>query len=176
MKIIMVAAVSQDGYITKGTDPDVSKWTSTEDKEFFAKIKSKHRFFVMGSKTYDSGAVIAKPGTLKIILTKNPKKYASQQIDGQLEFENLSAQELNKIYGSKYKTCLLLGGGITYTEFLEANLVDEIYLTVEPLEFKSGTPLLANTNTLSDFTDGIEPEITVLNNSNTVLKHYILKK
>jgi dihydrofolate reductase len=176
MKIIMVAAVSQDDYITKGTNSDVTNWTSAEDKEFFAKIKSKHRIFVMGSKTYDSGAVIAKPEILKIVLTKNPNKYAHKEIAGQLEFKNLSAQEFKEKYDSSYKTCLLLGGGITYTEFLKADLVDEIYLTVEPVQHKSGTPLLTKGRALHDFTDGIEAKITVLNNLNTVLKHYVLKK
>ena len=174
MKIIMVAAISRDGFITKGKDPDVSKWTSVEDKEFFQRIKSKHNLFVMGRKTYDSGLVLPKPGTLKLILSTNSKKYSSLQIPGQLEFSDLSPQEFVKIYMTNYESCLLLGGGITYSTFLEANLVDEIYLTIEPLLFNTGTPLL-NYKSIDDYTMGFKPKITILNDYGTVLHHYVLK-
>jgi dihydrofolate reductase len=175
MKIIMVAAVSKDGFITNGDNPDVSEWTSDEDKSFFSDIKSKHSLFVMGSKTFDTGLVLPKPETLKIVLTKNPEKYSSQQVLGQLEFIKLSPQEFISNYESTHETCLLLGGGYTYTEFLEANLIDEIYLTIEPIIIEAGTPILNNDKSITDYCRQ-EHESTTLNSSGTLLQHYVLKK
>lgn len=175
MKIIMVAAASKDSFITNGDNPDVSGWTSAEDKSFFSDIKSRHNLFVMGSKTFDSGAVLPKSGNLKIILTTNPNRYSDDEIPGQLEFKNYSTQEFKDKYGSKYTTCLLLGGGFTYTEFLEANLIDEIYLTIEPIILKSGTSLLTNGKKIHDYPFS-EHNSTTLNSQGTVLHHYLLKK
>lgn len=175
MKIIMVAVISKDGFITKGSDSDVSKWTSAEDKDFFAKIKSEHNLFVMGSKTFDSGVVLPKLDTLKIVLTTKPEIYKNQDVPGQLEFYNLNPKEFVNSYKSKFSSCLLLGGSYTYTEFLDANLVDEIYLTIEPVEHGLGISLLNNGN-IDKYTNNSDKEITILNNTNTILKHYVLKK
>lgn len=175
MKIIMVAAISKDEFITKGDNPDVSSWTSKEDKLFFGEIKSKHKLFVMGSNTYDSGAVLPRLGTLKIVLTSNPKRYSNKEIPGQLEFKKLNPREFVTFYKSNYDTCLLLGGGYTYSQFLESNLVDELYITIEPVEHKSGIPLLTNGNKLINFTKDIQPTITKLNSSGTLLLQYVLK-
>lgn len=175
MKIIMVAAISKDEFITKGDNPDVTEWTSIEDKEFFNKIKSEHKLFVMGSKTFDSGAVMPKSGTLKIVLATNPERYSDKEITGQLEFRNLNPKDFVAFYESSYNICLLLGGGYTYSQFLESNLVDEMFITIEPIEHKSGTPLLANGKKLIDFTKNIEPTLTELNSSGSLLLHYVLK-
>jgi dihydrofolate reductase len=175
MKIIMVAAISKDGFLTKGKNPDVSEWTSDADKAFFKEIKSKHKLFVIGRKTFDPGAIKAVSGTLKIILTSNPAKFRKHSQNGQIEFMNLSAVEFVQKYQNSYKTCLLLGGSQVYTEFLRANLVDEIYLTVEPTIHSSGTPLLAEGKKLVDIIDLPSPELTDMNNSGTKLLHYVLK-
>ena len=176
MKIIMVAAVSKDEFLTNGDNSNVSGWTSAEDKEFFKTIKSKHHLYVMGSKTFDSGTVLPNSDTLKIVLTTTPERYSSQEVSGQIEFKHLTPKKFVTLYEPSNDTCLLLGGGYTYTQFLELNLVDEIYLTVEPLQFESGIPLLVNGKKMTSFINYIKPKTSLLNTSGTLLYHYVLKK
>lgn len=174
MKIIMVAAISEDGFLTKAEDSDVSKWTSTEDKMFFSKIKSEHNIYIMGSKTYESASIKPEPGILRIIMTRSPEKYDDLKVDGQLEFTNLTPEKIIAKHQSQYESCLLLGGGQIYEEFLKQKLVNEIYLTVEPVVHGSGTSLMVNGEPVSSFLDHFEPTIAVLNNSGTKLLHYEL--
>lgn len=176
MKIIMVAAISEDGFLTKGNENDVTSWTSKEDKKFFNKIKSQHHLFVMGRKTYDSGTVKPKNGTLKIILTEEPDKYQKNEIPTQIEFKKFTPLEFVNKYQKKYKSCLLFGGGYTYLSFLKHGLVDEIYLTVEPIKHKTGTPLLSHGKKLVEIIDLPSPSIEDLNDEGTKLLHYVLKK
>jgi len=42
-----------------------------------------------------------------------------------------------------FQRCALLGGSHVHSLFFEAGLVDEVWLTVEPVLFGGGTPLLA---------------------------------
>ncbi len=171
----MVAAISEDGFLTKGDNPDVSKWTSKEDKEFFSKIRSEHSLYVLGRKTYDSVGIKPEPGIMRIVMTRHPEKYNGLSVEGQIEFTNMSPQEIIAKYQAHHDACLLLGGGEIYEEFLKQNLVNEIYLTVEPVKHGSGTPLLVSGEKLSKFLGNTEPTVEVLNSAGTELLHYILK-
>lgn len=175
MKCIIVVATSQDGFITKGNDPHPSTWASEEDQEFFADIKSKHKLFVMGSTTYESNDIKPTSEVLRVILTSNPEKFAVSEIPKQLEFATLSPQEFVKKYEKDYESCLVLGGSFVYTEFLEAGVIDEVYLTIEPVLHGQGVPFLGKGHRLSDFNFAVVEE-TPLNEKGSVLKHYVLKK
>ena len=48
------------------------------------------------------------------------------------------------IKNAGYKKSAIWGGAQTYTYFLENNLLDEIYLTIEPLVLGSGIDLFAS--------------------------------
>ena len=144
MKMIMVAAISQDGYLTNGDDNDPSKWTSQEDKKHFAEIIKKHKLQVFGSNTYKAYKPKPSKDILRIVLTNSPEQYAQVSIPNQLEFVKLSPNEFHNKYNSKSDSCLVLGGGYVYQSFLEAGLVDEIYLTIEPIEHGEGIPLFKN--------------------------------
>jgi dihydrofolate reductase len=172
MKIIMVAATSLDGFIADDQS-NVTSWTSDADKKFFNDIKSKHDLYVMGSKTYSASPKKLDPAVLRVVLTRSPDTYASASVPGQLEFHNLSPSEFVKKY-RQHEACLLLGGGHIYEAFLEANLVDEIYLTVEPLWHEKGTSLLASNKKLEEVVDIPAAVETKINDRGTKLLHYML--
>lgn len=173
MKIILVAAMSQDGYIAD-MNGSVKAWTSVEDQAFFEDIMSKHSLMVMGSRTFDASPKKPIEGARRVVLTRQPEKYASLTVSGQLEFRTMSPTEFVSEHND-YETCLLLGGGLVYEAFLDAGFVDEIYLTREPVKLKAGTPLLAQTKTLATYKLP-EPTITPLNSRGTLLYHYNIKK
>jgi dihydrofolate reductase len=144
MRIIMVAVISKNGFITSGQNNSLLNWTSDEDKKNFQDLKKLHKFYIMGRKTYDSEQIVAQPGILRLILTRSPEKYNSLKIPGQLEFTDRPLEELINFFGTKYETCLLLGGKEIYDEFLKKHLVQQIQLTVESINLNSGIRLFQN--------------------------------
>lgn len=174
MRTIIVAAVSRDGLITKGDAGDVVSWTSDEDKKFFLDIRSKHTLFVLGSKNYEAVRPKPEPGTLRVVLTSNPDEYAADAVDGCLVFKDLTPLQFVEKYSSKYDTCLNLGGSKIYRAFLDAGLVDEAYVTEEPVDNISGIEFLDNGKSIEDYAKN-PPETTALNSKGTQLKHYVLK-
>lgn len=137
---------SLNGKITRGDDPDVTHWTSKEDAALFASMKAQHNLIVMGSRTYEASQnrIKLKDGTLRIVLTKNPEQYEPHTVPGQLEFTNEHPKDLvNRLETQGFKNMLLVGGSEINTAFFKENLVDEIHLTIEPVLFGSGKPLVS---------------------------------
>ncbi len=172
MKIILVAAISEDGFIAD-SNGKVKTWTSKEDQKFFEDIKSRYTLMVMGSRTYNLSPKKPTAGVLRVVLTREPEVYKSQVIEGQLAFHNMSPTAFAAAY-KNYDACLLLGGGLVYEAFLDAGLVDEMYLTKEPAILGEGTPFLPNKSlNLSRWRSVSKKK---LNEDGTTLTHYILKK
>ena len=145
MKVILVAVSSLDGKITRGGDPNIYSWTSKEDtKLFFSSIK-KHNLIVMGSKTYEAarGIIKLQKNKLRIVLTRNPKKYAAFTMPQSLEFSSETPQELiYRLETKGYKKMLLVGGSEISTLFFKFSLVDEMHLTIEPYIFGIGKTIV----------------------------------
>lgn len=141
MKVTMVMLASVDGKITKGSDTNIYTWTSFEDQKYFFSLIKKHNIIIMGRSTYEASKQVIKleKNKLRIILTRSPKKHLEQMVKGQLEFSDETPEKLIKRLSTQgYKEALLVGGGIINGLFLKHNLVDELYLTIEPRIFGSG--------------------------------------
>lgn len=142
----MIAVMSIDGKITRWEDSqDVSIWASAEDQEFFVSMIRKHKVLVMGRKSYDAvkGKLKIEDGRLRIVMTSSPEKYRNDEISGKLAFTNETPQELvNRLEKEGHTELLLLGGSAIYTSFLKANLVTDLYLTIEPKIFGEGKMLV----------------------------------
>lgn len=167
---------SINGKITFGDDPNIYKWTSKEDQDFFFSLLKKHRLIIMGSKTYLAAKERIKP-TLdrrRIILTSRPEAYTSEQVAGQIEFSSESPKELiTRLSKEGFETVLLVGGGEINRAFLEENLVDELYLTLEPRIFGRGNSVFAE----GDFEHVLQLlASTKLNDKGTLLLHYLVMK
>ena len=145
MKVTMVMLSSVDGKTTRGNNQNVYSWSSIEDQKHFFSLIKKNNLIVMGRATYDVSQPVIKieKGKLRIVLTRSPKKYLNQTIKGQLEFTDESPEKLVKrlsLLG--YKKMLLVGGGTINGLFLKQNLVDELYLTIEPKLFGKGKNII----------------------------------
>lgn len=141
MKLILLMAVTADGKIAKTTDQPAT-WTSHADKKIFVEETKKAGVIVMGETTYDT---IGKPLSerLNIVMSLEPDK--RKNVPGVLEFTNKPPQELLKDLERRGYTTVILGGGATINGlFLKENLIDEIWLTVEPKIFGSGLALFSN--------------------------------
>ena len=99
----------------------------------------------MGSNTYKAAKnkIKINEGQLRIVMTRSPKKYQPDELPGQLEFKNETPKSLVKQFKDKgHSKLLVLGGGMINSIFIKFGLVNEIYLTVEPLIFAKGKSLV----------------------------------
>lgn len=139
MKIIMIVAISADGKVAKNTTQKSTDWTSNADKKLFIKTTKNSGVVIMGRTTYQTIGIPLK-NRLNIILTSTPNNYSN--IENLLEFHNKTPIQIKTYLENKgFDTAVLCGGTKTYTDFIKANCVDEIYLTIEPKLFGNGIPL-----------------------------------
>ncbi|MBU0614142.1 dihydrofolate reductase, partial [Patescibacteria group bacterium] len=139
MKVLLLAAISVDGRI--GLDADhFASWTSREDKQFFVEKTRESGAIIMGRKTFDT---IGKPlpGRLNVIMTRDA--FGTQSRLGELEYSSHSPREiLQNLEGRGFESVVIGGGASIYSLFLKEDLVTDLFLTVEPILFGSGVPLV----------------------------------
>ena len=131
----VIVAVTVDGKIATHARQFTS-WTSKEDKDFLHKLLDKSDVVVVGNNTYQTAK---KPLSKRncIVLTRKILK-ATREAD-KLVFFNPARENLDRfIKKAGYKRVAVLGGTQAYTYFLEKGLLDEIYLTIEPVIFGKG--------------------------------------
>ena len=173
MHITSSDAISLNGKITKGVDADARTWTSPEDAQHLRRLIGAHDVLIMGRTTYDMVQPAPELGRLRLVLTHHLEAYASQVVAGQLEFASASAVELlQQLEHRGFRRALLLGGQVNAL-FWNARLVDEAYLTFEPLIFCQGRNLLQDIT--SDATLQLR-SIKQLNRQGTLLAHYLVEK
>ncbi len=138
MKVILYIAITPNGMVAK-KDED-SDWTSEADnKSFIAKCREASAV-VMGRYTYEVLAPDNLPleDGLQIVLADTELEPPSNKVTRL----NDEPQNIIKYVEEKnYKSVVIVGGAITASEFLQANLIDEIYLDIEPLLFSPGKML-----------------------------------
>lgn len=165
-RFIAFVAASVDGRISlaKRTFPD---WTSKEDWRFLQKSLARVDAVIVGRNTYQTVVVrLRKRNTF--VLSSRVKK--TRRI-GTVTFVNPARVNFVELF-KDYKTVAVLGGGMVYGFMLEEGLLDEIFVTIEPLIFGRGKamfvngPRTAHLNLLS---------VKKLNRAGTILLHYQIK-
>lgn len=140
MKKILVFVTSLDGKITHWDEGKVKGWSSKEDQEYFKKIWDESEITVLGSGTYNAAPMHPTATQHLLVMTRTPKKYKDDEIANRLEFTDQSPAEIVAHYEKKgLDEMLIAGGAHVATTFLKAELIDEIWLTVEPKIFGSGS-------------------------------------
>jgi dihydrofolate reductase len=160
MKVFLIAAMSTDGFIARN-ESELADWTSKEDKRLFVELTKRAGVMVMGGTTYRT---IGKPlpGRRNIV-------YSRRAIDQPgVEFTRESPQSLvARLKGEGCKELAVCGGATIYNMFLKAGVVDELYLTIEPILFGEGISLLDSS---------IDMKLTLIEtrllSNNIVLNHY----
>ena len=139
MKTILIFVSTLDGKITKWGEPKVSSWSSHQDQDYYKKVLNESRLIVMGSNTFNADTFKPSADHQLIIMTGHPDKYKSLEISGQIEFTNESPVELIARFITKeHKQILVVGGPHIATSFLKEQLIDEVWLTIEPKIFGTG--------------------------------------
>jgi dihydrofolate reductase len=165
MKVFIIAAQSQDGFIARSTH-ELADWTTSEDKKVFVRLTKAAGTMVMGSTTFHTIGR-ALPGRRTIVYTHHPETITVPEVETTSE----TPQALVKRLASEgAKELAICGGSAIYTLFMKAGLVDELYITVVPVVFGGGVPL---------FTEPIADELVLLDSEQltdeVVLHHYAVK-
>lgn len=162
-------AASADGFITKHEDGLVD-WTAKEDKKFFSKITKQAGVLIYGNKTFETFNK-PLPGRLNIVMTRTPDSARNEK--GLLEFTNEEPDKLiARLDTQGFKKIIIAGGPQINKLFLDAGLVDEMYLTIEPIIFGSGKKILPESK-LDQKLELIGNEL--LNDNVILLKYRFLK-
>lgn len=169
---IAVAAVSLDGKIARH-DAEMTDWTSAEDKKMMHQIEDSCDAIIVGRKTYQ---VAQKPLSKRncLVLTHLVQEPV-QKSENCLLF-NPQYQSLPDLVGQYgYKRLCVLGGQQVYDYMLGQGLIDELYLTIEPVVFGQGISLfgepVAEPSSKSDRHFQLQ-SVKQLNKAGTVLLHY----
>jgi dihydrofolate reductase len=135
IKTFIIAAQSLDGFIGPITHTNSMSWTSGADKTFFKDKTKEAGVVIMGRTTFETIGK-ALPDRKTIVYSSDPI------LSEGIETTRLSPQDLLlKLEKEGYSEVAICGGASIYSMFLKENLVDKIYLTLEPLLFGEGIPL-----------------------------------
>jgi dihydrofolate reductase len=139
MKTILIFVTSLDGKVTKWGDPNVKAWSSHQDQDYYTKVWSDSKLIVMGSNTFNAEPKTPSSSHLLVIMTKHPETYKNLESPGQIEFTNETPGALSERFKLQgWGQMLVVGGPHIATSFLKEQLVDELWLTLEPRIFGTG--------------------------------------
>lgn len=144
MKTIVLAALTLDGKLARSPSHFVD-WTSKEDKKLFYATTKRAGVLVIGDNTYKTFPT-PLPGRLHVVLTYNLA--GKENIPGVVEFtSDPPAKILADLEARGYEEVVIGGGAQTNALFLQNDLVDEIWLTIEPVIFGIGLELFHGATT-----------------------------
>jgi len=166
MIVTLIAAISADGKIAQRADQKSTDWTSKEDFDFFVSKTKEIGTVVMGRKTFET---IGKPLRERrtIVMTRD-RRGGVEGVDYTGESPRELVERLSKDGVERLALC---GGAQVYGAFLKEGLVDELYLTVEPVLFGEGVPFAVG----FDRVDLKLLETSMLG-TQSVLLHFSLRK
>jgi dihydrofolate reductase len=146
MRVTLIAAQSLDGFITKHATPG-SDFASAADHAHLRSALTTFDCSVMGAETYRAARTQIRERMtsvrLRTVLTRTPEKFTADTVTGLLEFSSAEPRQLLANLSARgLSRCALLGGAQVHSLFLNAQLVDELWITVEPRLFGTGTSLL----------------------------------
>lgn len=140
MEKFIIAAQTIDGFIARDADHLSTRWTSKEDAAFFTETTQRAGVCIMGATTFRT-INRPLPGRLTIVYTRNPEEFA-QFDDSEVRTTQAKPEDLLKeLEEEGFNEVAICGGSAIYTMFMEAGLVDSMYLTKEPVVFGKGVPL-----------------------------------
>lgn len=142
MKVILYMAISLNGIIAKSDDN--TSWISKEEWDSYSLAVRNAGCLIVGHRTYE-------------ILTKQPEFSEFQDVKlvvvTQEDFQTLaqnhlvahSPKEALKLLNN-FEQVVVAGGGMLNASFMEENLVDEIFIDIEPIVLGQGIPLFRDKN------------------------------
>lgn len=171
MTVILYMAVSANGYIAKEYD-DTSFVSEVEWKNFRDVIKRAGNM-IIGRRTYEimrQTNEFSGLKNIKVVVLTHDASLKSENPD--IVFTNKTPGEIIKFLQKQaFKEILVAGGGNLNASFMKENLIDEIYLDVEPVVLGKGIRLFSD----KDFETKLELIEAKNFSPNEIQLHYKVK-
>ncbi|MCH7828414.1 dihydrofolate reductase [Patescibacteria group bacterium] len=141
MTTFIIAALTADGFIGKDSTHSPLTWRSEGDRKFFIERTKQAGLAIMGLNTAKTSKR-PLPGRRNIIYADNKDQLLHWQEYGEWEITQDNPKELlSRLKKDGHKEIAICGGATIYTMFMEQNLVDKLYLSIEPVLFGKGITL-----------------------------------
>jgi len=172
MKVILYIASTINGMAAQSDGN--SDWVSAEDTASFNSKCREIGCVIMGRHTFDIFNDLPtndwpNAGGVHIILTSKPHLPSSHP---SILLSSSPRAALDRAESIGKTSVVVSGGSQTFGSFMKENLVDEIFLDMEPLAFGEGMPLFA----AGPFEHRLELLSTKLLSPHTLHLHYQVKK
>jgi len=171
MKVILYMAMTANGFIAKKND-DVD-FVSAASWQSYRDLAARTGNIIVGRRTFD---LMQKAGDMDglenihiVVVSAHPKDVADPLM---VSFADSPRSALQYIEERGLKEALVAGGATLNASFLKENLIDEIYLDIEPTLLGAGIPLAGN----SDFEKSLKLLGTKQISENEIQLHYQIKK
>ena len=137
-------ACSQDGFIARHTGDNPFEWTSKEDQIHLKNLIKYNEWQVMGRVTHELNPNESRN---RIVFTRSTDeiKLIDERIKNQYYF-NPDLHQWKEFKRLCQERVLILGGTKVHDFFLYADLINLMYITVEPLNFTKGVPAFSFIN------------------------------
>lgn len=157
MRTILYMAQSLNGYIAKENND--TSWIGSSDLRRFQELTTKAGNVVLGSLTYEvmkAEGQFPLPNRTCVVMTHNVLAHSAEQSDQVIFTDGTPGEVVAMLSKKGFEEIMVIGGGKLNKSFLEQDLIDEIYITMEPIIFGQGIHLIDPT----DFIGGL-PELEV---------------
>lgn len=172
MKTFIIALMTADGFIAQDKDHLATAWANEEDKHLFRTYVKQANNMVMGLKTFmttaaKSPTVFNKsmPGRRLFVYTHDPQKVvAYPNVEAVSEPPEVLVKRLAAEGVQELAVC---GGAQIYDMFMQAGVVDHLYIDVQATLFGTGVTLFTAPIQSKIILEGVERL-----GGNNVLLHY----
>lgn len=171
MKTIVLMVMTLDGIIAKNSEQPNANWITKADAKLFREKIREAGVAVMGNNTHKT--LGRNPlARLNIVMTRSPELQTS--IPDQLEF---TSDEPKKILADlakrRFREVIICGGAEINSLFLLDDLIDELWVTIEPKLFGRGLGLFTDMNLDQNLELITEPER--LGKNSILVKYRIIR-
>jgi len=167
LEVTLFMVMSANGVVARKPIENSFEWNSEADRSHFLKKVNEIGTAIMGSNTYRSIGCKPYGQTRFFVLTSRPDRFSAHP---QVEFVSGDVRSLYQRFKNEgIERIALLGGPTVNRLFLEAGLVDHIYLTLEPVLLPGDLHLVSG---ITRQTALQLLSVTAINEQKTLLLHF----
>ncbi|UXF01930.1 dihydrofolate reductase [Fervidobacterium riparium] len=167
LRVRLIAVTDIRGMIAIDEN-DRTEWGSPEDKKLFKEITTSSGVVIMGRRTFET---IGKklPGRLNVVLSR-AGQFKNEKPDIVLSGE--PREILKSLKERGYQDVCVIGGQEIFTQFINAEVVTDVYITIEPIILPSGINIFDKIERI--YSLKLE-KVQLLNDIGSIHIHYKIK-
>lgn len=138
----LTVATSADGFISRTTDEPPQTWASVEEQDLFFRDVEAADWAIMGRHTHEAAD---RPDRRRIVFSSTRTGW-QRPAQLWLDPEDHTPSDLSRLVSDVHPLDrgLILGGTRVHDWFIAHGAIDRVHLTVEPVTFGTGLPILSD--------------------------------